>query len=92
MIEFKLDAKKKRAWVDALRGGDYKQDTCGLKMSGGFCCMGVYAEIFPGTALPTNDFLSTEEIPAEIQSDLAKMNDDEFLPFDEIATWIEANL
>ncbi|BDA70210.1 hypothetical protein CAL7716_043760 [Calothrix sp. PCC 7716] len=36
-----------KKWVDALRSGKYKQDTCQLKTDNGYCCMGVAVEVHP---------------------------------------------
>lgn len=34
-----------RKWVDALRSGEYTQDTGQLRSSHGFCCLGVACEV-----------------------------------------------
>ena len=51
MTKFKLDPKKKKQWIDALRSGEYEQGTGALceKLKDGtylFCCLGVYANEF----------------------------------------------
>lgn len=40
-----LEPEIKQAWLDALESGDYKQDTCYLKTTKGFCCLGVLADV-----------------------------------------------
>lgn len=32
-------------WVEALRGGEYKQIVGSLKQSGGYCCLGVLCDL-----------------------------------------------
>ncbi|RUT07291.1 hypothetical protein DSM106972_025520 [Dulcicalothrix desertica PCC 7102] len=36
-----------KQWVEALRSGKYKKDTCQLKTSNGYCCMGVAVVVHP---------------------------------------------
>jgi hypothetical protein len=38
-IRYPLSELKK--WIDALRSGQYQQDTCRLQSDKGFCCLGV---------------------------------------------------
>lgn len=40
-----MDAKLKADWVKALRSGKYSQAKDALKCGGGFCCLGVLADI-----------------------------------------------
>lgn len=55
----KMNAKIKKAWVAALRSGDYQQITGGLKRRArgdgepelGYCCLGVLAEVATGKKL-----------------------------------------
>jgi len=45
-----MDPQKKTEWVAALRSGKYEQCTSHLhtKNGGGYCCLGVLADIQPG--------------------------------------------
>lgn len=36
-----MNKERARAWVRALRSGEYPQGTGGLKVDGKFCCLGV---------------------------------------------------
>ncbi len=49
----------KQAWVNALRSGDYPQGQHCLQGNGGFCCLGVLAEV-TGVDSRVNDEGTTE--------------------------------
>jgi hypothetical protein len=40
-----LKPEVKKAWVQALRSGDYTQSTGRLRTEGGFCCLGVLCDL-----------------------------------------------
>lgn len=42
----KLKPEVKTAWLEALRSGEYKQQTGALRKYDGFCCKGVLADLF----------------------------------------------
>lgn len=47
MYKFKLTPPEaKRAWVDALKSGNYKQTECCLNDKHGHCCLGVACDVF----------------------------------------------
>jgi hypothetical protein len=40
-----MDAEKKKVWVDALRGGQYKQGRKHLRHDDEYCCLGVLCDL-----------------------------------------------
>lgn len=96
-----MDKKLKTKWVNALRSGRYKQDQGCLKVrGGGYCCLGVLA-VVSGKALSTHGadgFLESfpdlmEQLPFEIQDELAKLNDEaDPVPFEMLAGLIHEAL
>lgn len=40
-----MDPELKARWVAALRAGKYEQGTSNLRAEGGYCCLGVLADI-----------------------------------------------
>jgi hypothetical protein len=44
-MAYKLRSKIKKAWIKALRSGEYKQCQHTLKKDGGYCCLGVLAKV-----------------------------------------------
>ena len=94
-----LAPELKAAWVKALRSGEYKQCTMSYARGGAYCCLGVLAVITNGPNLRPLEFAQLfingpleKMVPAEVQSPLVSMNDDERRTFPEIADYIEANL
>ena len=86
-------------WLVALRSGDYEQTRGALRWSGGFCCIGVAADLVDpdgwGRASwrrgNTGDV--KDHIPwmtGRIEFLGVELNDNEFLPFPEIADRMEA--
>ena len=96
-----MDAQLKAKWVEALRGGKYKQGSGWLEKDGAFCCLGVLCAIQDDEwkFYWTNDSMYTERLPDELNAgladedrhELAQMNDGG-KTFAEIADYIEANL
>jgi len=41
-----MDLERKKAWVKALRSGEYKQTQGNLQARGGFCCLGVACDLY----------------------------------------------
>ncbi len=94
------------AWVEALRSGKYKQGRDHLRTGDAYCCLGVLCDLLApdlwtelgNTGLFYHDRQS--ELPRgepgglkkAFQNQIAKLNDDEKLSFNEIAEWIEANV
>lgn len=104
----KMDPKLKAEWVEALRSGEYKQGSGALlSQDGGYCCLGVLAEIL-GELRPNgfhihgnSCYLATFEVGASPkyfhldeleQKTLAAMNDERQMDFNAIALYIEAHL
>ncbi len=99
--KFKLDPKKKKKWVAALRSGRYKQGEGALKKSGfvdgkketQYCCLGVaracHLTIQDRTV---GEYVKEKFLPQIIQDDLASKNDSGKWSFKRIATWIEKHL
>ena len=102
-----MKASVKKAWVKALRSGEYKQGQQWLcDAQENYCCLGVLYDvavdadwIFSGgcwsTANESDAFLSGYNdalgLSRSHEIALANMND-AGTPFSEIADWIEANL
>jgi hypothetical protein len=83
-----------RAWVAALRSGEYKQGKGQLKTpEGNFCCLGVANEVMALGVLDTNGTLQMGKIymklPSGLQERLFGLNDSHSLTFAEIAAYIE---
>lgn len=103
-----MNADIRARWLAALRSGEYRQGQGRLRDGNAFCCLGVCAmiidsegwQIQPGGRWLHQDRLATLSLCtlASIgltyheQSMLSSMNDDESLPFPEIADWIEQNI
>lgn len=51
-LNVSMNADIKQRWVEALRSGQYKQGSGGLKINNCYCCLGVLCELhrqdFPG--------------------------------------------
>ena len=45
----------KKLWVEALKSGEFKQDTGGLRTDKGYCCLGVLCELHRQSVTPTAD-------------------------------------
>lgn len=98
-----MTAEMKSYWVKALRSGVFKQGVgqlCERFKDGTLkhCCLGVANAIFD---LQQNDRRATLQdhvaeamlvIPADIQVQLYKLNDEDHKTFAEIADFIEANI
>ena len=98
-------AEAKARWIEALRSGQYKQGTQGLRTTDNrFCCLGVLCDVVKDDVglkwevAPHNDRRFqiggyTGVVQTDQQGQLVSMNDS--LPqksFLEIADWIEANV
>lgn len=93
-----MDAKLKRKWVKALLSGRYKQDTGGLLMAGGYCCLGVLGKcaglsknLLHGSSYLEDDTNVKGAPHIDIQTKLARIND-LGIPFDMIAGLIDEAL
>lgn len=87
-----MDVEIKRKWVEALRGGKYKQHHHALANPdrSAHCCLGVLSVAVVGRlTYPDDDVFGLTE---RQRSQLIRMNDDDRKPFAEIADYIEANL
>lgn len=94
-MKFKLDPKKKKIWVNALRSGKYKQTQLELysKYDKGYCCLGVARNCGLARQSSVNAGLLTFKfLPKKIQEKLSEMNDLHDWSFKRIANWIEKNL
>ena len=90
----KLDKKEKIIWLKELRSGKYKQgkDELYTKENDSYCCLGVARACGLGRKSNLgNELLSMTFLDQEIQFDLGQKNDNG-MPFEEIANWIEKNL
>lgn len=101
--EDNLDPNFKKAWVSALRSGEYEQGCGTLKTedtdSGtvSFCCLGVLREVASHVrANQDGDFLTegSSGLTEKTQEFLANHNDGDTQKwsFKRIATWIEKHL
>jgi hypothetical protein len=90
----------KTKWVAALRSGKYRQGTGRLRTKdGGYCCLGVLCEavgkpiasdgVFPARE---NDCSSLSKLIGVNIKEFIRMNDREWLTFEQIAEWIEVNV
>lgn len=102
-----MDAELKPMWVEALRGGKYKQGKSSLCSFGRFCCLGVLADVAGAVWVdgdhPHQNGESIRSADGDWLKDgfaglsrleqrrLAGMNDSGS-SFSEIADYIEANL
>lgn len=103
-----MDPDAKAAWLEALRSGQYTQDTGALFTGRGHCCLGVLCEVQGVTALRgedrrfyvfSDDDMLTDDIPLgwrgigrPANTYLVHMNDYLGKSFLDIADWIDANL
>ena len=61
-MAYKLKSKYKKAWLKALRSGEYKQ--CQQKLTdgaGGYCCLGVLVEVTAGMEGTTRELYRQDE-------------------------------
>lgn len=96
-----MDAELKSKWVTALRSGKYKQGQTFLYSSKdeSFCCLGVLCEVegiprsaFVGRCTTTIEWFDCGLTPKQTSFLGDTMNDQERIPFPEIADYIEKNL
>lgn len=91
-----FDYTIKTKWLDALRGGEYKQTHSVLQDEGGHCCLGVLCAIQGAGRTETWNKM-TSNVPAaysaglsnNLQGKLASLNDNG-MDFEGIAKVIEA--
>jgi hypothetical protein len=101
-----MDKTLKRAWLKALRSGEYKQGLSWLHHDGHYCCLGVLCDVAEklgafavirrdnGTILGCSNLAQpglNEALSDAKQSKVASMND-HCKPFHEIADWISKNV
>lgn len=93
-----MDAKLKAKWVEALRGGKFKQARGALcKGDNHLCCIGVGAVVWDNTYKPwpgisTSSAANTLGLSSNQIEALTYMNDYEKRTFKTIADYIEKNL
>jgi fatty acid/phospholipid biosynthesis enzyme len=100
----RMDPELKAKWVAALRSGKYEQAYRVMysRNTGGFCCLGVCANVLGVSRQEMLDEVWTgvgsapkelrDALPYDIRNTLSKMNDSMGKSFTEIADWIERNL
>lgn len=105
VVRQKMDQRIKKLWVEALRGGKWKQGLGQLRASteraSYYCCLGVLCEI-AGVEYSSDAEFIPEDSPVQldevVQKYLACMNDGSVEykllshSFPQIADWIEENL
>lgn len=106
MAKWKMDPKKKRRWLKALRSRSYRQGREALKQRENgrtyYCCLGVYGQVVAPknfTDLGAGNYvflgdgglLPPTMIPKRVQNKLARMNDVDRCSFKQIADWVEKN-
>lgn len=100
-----LPRKFKRAWIAALRSGEFRQGTGKLLRYGTYCCLGVACKV---AGVPDNEIeymgqvnlplLNEYQIPnvlgvgTPLANSLVNMNDTRGFSFLEIANFIEQNI
>lgn len=102
-VQQPITPKKKKAWVKALCSGKYAQTKGALHRTNhsvqdmglpvGYCCLGVAQKAcrikdVTDRAFLMNGYAVSVFLPMEVQSALAKLNDDE-VPFEVIAGLID---
>jgi hypothetical protein len=60
-----MDTDIKAKWLEALRSGKYTQCSSSLKKDGGFCCLGVLADIQPGVTWVGGDGYERRMVPLQ---------------------------
>ncbi|MDO9068607.1 MAG: hypothetical protein Q7W05_09135 [Deltaproteobacteria bacterium] len=87
-----MDAELKKKWVAALRSGEYRQGKHMLLDSNtnSYCCLGVLC-VAAGKEPDSEEYAWLDRVTGDYGL-LVKLNDDEDMPFPEIADYIEANL
>lgn len=99
-----MRAEVKKAWVDALRSGKYKQGRGALRSGGNeYCCLGVLIDVLGIDWYPPSDSVMGDSYSIEDSftyepklhpldsSTLIMMNDEDEMSFAEIADYIEEN-
>lgn len=93
-----MNEELKKRWVEALRSGRYPQGKGLLRdVNGNYCCLGVLEEIReknidPFATMPDqHDLVANVGLEWNMAVSLAEQNDDG-IPFDEIADSIEYNV
>src|SRR6185503_20826939 len=91
-----MDKKLKAKWVKALRSGDYEQTNYALHDSGGYCCLGVLCSVAGAddnelidASMPMDTKRFKRIVPTEVANALASFNDDDGMPFDLIAGFVQ---
>ena len=95
----RLTPAQKKKWVAALRSGRYMQGLGYLHDHGTYCCLGVLActlgakpeDFGYATSLTRDDGINSKfcVLPIITQERLWTLNDDDEMPFDLIAQYIE---
>jgi hypothetical protein len=91
-----MNIELKAKWVDALRSGEFTQQTLEIGAQKHLCCIGVCG-VVAGIQQASNDWGSYAVskligLTDEERDTLFKMNDTDQRSFAEIADYIEANL
>lgn len=96
-----------QAWIDTLRSGRYRQARGRLKRTeypdGAFCCLGVLCDIYDNGKWsggvyagqqnsPPVDIRDNAGLTAADVDDLINLNDNQKLPFTEIADYVEQRI
>lgn len=94
MKQFKLPKEFAEKWVAALRSGEYKQSYEDYENDGCYCTAGVGYEV--NGYQPKGDkllnFPDKDPLTGKLFHEIVTMNDEQKLPFAEIADWIEENV
>lgn len=102
---YSLPKDYKKAWVEALRSGEYQQEYHYLSCDDGFCALGVaYCAVsdIPQDILENKENLQDVEYDYDVprglrdgtmlNNQIIDLNDDKGQDFEYIADWIEENV
>ena len=84
-----LTTEQFNEWLAALRSGTYVQVQCALEIDGGFCCLGVLADLNKVNATSTYSLVDQMDLPAWFVAEAVEMNDIMNWSFDRIADELE---
>ena len=89
-----MDQKLKAKWIAALRSGEFEQEFCSTGFGKKCCVIGV-GGVIAGLEVErsgTSRCATALGLTQDEVNDLTNLNDNDRMPFPELADYIEANL